>query len=117
MKYALLIAGLMLAGCSSTPKLHKDVELGNESASMMQCKILCDGTDKPYAFTGSGIQCQCQRPVEPKAEAGVTQNMTPVMRFEVVNSTGQSSEVVSRGVASQLLNGKMLISTVPQGGQ
>lgn len=116
MKYAIIIAGLLLAGCAGTPKLHKDVELGNESNSMMQCKILCDGTDKPYAFTGSGVACQCQRPVEPKAEVA-TQNLTPIMRFEVVNKTGQSDEVVSRGVAGQLLNGKMLISTVPAGGQ
>lgn len=112
----ILVLAMVLTGCAGTPKLHKDVELGNESNNMMQCKILCDGTDKPYAFTGSGVQCQCQRPIEPKAEA-ITQNMTPVMRFEVVNKTGQSDEVVSRGVASQLLNGKMLISTVPAGGQ
>lgn len=111
-----LVLALMLTGCAGTPKLHEDVELGNESNHMMQCKILCDGSDKPYAFTGSGVACQCQRPIEPKIEATAVAS-SPIIRFEVVNTTNQSSEVVSRGVAGQLLNGKMLISTVPSGGQ
>lgn len=105
---------ILLTGCAGTPKLHEDVELGNESNNMMQCKILCDGSDKPYAFTGNGIACQCQRPIESKSEISQDNN-TPILRFEVVNKNGQSNEVVSRGVAGQLLNGKMLISTVPAG--
>lgn len=99
-----------LVACSSTPKLHKDVELGNESNVMMQCKILCDGTDKPYAFSDNGLQCQCQRPVAPE----ITQ-INPVQRYEIVSTGGQSNETISKGVMTQLLNGKTIISGVKGG--
>lgn len=105
MRYLVLSLAL-LTGCSSQ-QLHSDVEVGNTAAVMMQCKILCDGNEKPYAFNDAGINCQCQRPVEraPAAE-------TPILRFEIVAPQGSSENSV-RGVMGEMINGRKLMSVVP----
>lgn len=107
----LVIFLVTLAGCSSS-QLRKDVELGNESNHMMQCKILCDGKEKPYAFNESDLNCQCQRPVE----RGIAGETSPVLRFEIVAPQNQSGYDSVRGVMGQMVNGKNLMSVVPQAG-
>lgn len=100
----LLLLMVLLSACASKPELHKDVELGNESNNMMQCKILCD-KNKVYNFSQDSLNCQCTPPVN------TTQNqVSPVLRFEVVNSS--NNEEVTKGVMGQLLNGKVLISNI-----
>jgi hypothetical protein len=108
MKY-MILSFVLLTGCAGR-QLHNDVEVGNTAAVMMQCKILCDGTDKPYAFNDNGLNCQCQRPIE---RAPATE--TPILRFEIVAPQGSSENSV-RGVMGQMSNGKSLMSVVPQGG-
>lgn len=103
-KMKILILSILLMSCS-TPRLHKDVEVGNEATTMMQCKVLCDSPEKVYGYSKSDLNCQCQRPVE----RGPAANYSPVLKFQVNDS---SDEAIRKGVMSQLLNGKMLISTV-----
>ncbi len=102
----IFLLSIVLTGCA-TNKMHKDVEVGNEAVPMMQCRVLCDD-DKVYAYTKNGLKCQCQKPVE-------NTQVSPVLRFEVINKTGQNDSKVSRGVMTQLLNGKTIISSVPGG--
>lgn len=103
MKKILIIGSLIFTACS-TPKLHKDVKLGNESNEMMQCKILCDSNEKPYAFSNNGLKCQCRTPVQ---ELNV--NSSPIVKFEI------SSENESvKGVMGKLMDGRKIMSIVPK---
>lgn len=104
MKKLIISLGILGLTACSTPKLHKDVKLGNESNDMMQCKILCDSNEKPYAFTNNGLKCQCQVPVaEGRAISG------PVIRFEVV-----SEKDGIKGVMGDLMDGRRIMSVVPK---
>jgi hypothetical protein len=106
----LLLAALLLTGCASN-QLHKDVEIGNEAVKMMQCKILCDGKDKPYGFSEADLNCQCQRPVDRNIASE-----SPILRFEIVAPKGSGEQSV-RGVMGDMVNGKRIMSVVPQGGE
>lgn len=101
------LLSMSVSGCASNP-MHKDVEVGNEAVPMMQCRVLCDA-DKVYSFTNAGLLCQCQRPVREPAET------SPIIRFEVINKTGQNDSEAARGVMTRLRDGKTIISSVPGG--
>ena len=102
---------VFVSGCSTSQSIKdmkQEVEVGDDLEShMMQCRVLCNA-DKVYAFTDRGLKCQCKTPV-------VDSKTSPVMRFEVVNKTGQNNTTAARGVMTQLLNGKTVISAVPNG--
>lgn len=113
-KLLLILLGLlgiliMNSACSTTSQSIRDMEqevnIGEDlEKEMMQCRVLCNA-DKVYAYTNKGLKCQCQRPAEANASPA------PILRFEVAEG---ASEASYKGVMGQLLNGKVLISTVKE---
>jgi len=114
MKYtSMIILVGMIAGCASLPpdlkRLEQVRDIGDDAKTQaMRCRVICND-DTVYAFQLKNMNCQCKTP-----NRAPTTQINPVLRFEVVDKTHKSDDVIIKGVTSELQNGKILTSGVKQ---